>query len=69
MSRCVYIYLFIYVCIYFFIYTPDSDIARPNISIFLNSIFLLLDLCVLLYIVRYYCTIGARNTIILLHLQ
>jgi uncharacterized protein with PQ loop repeat len=42
-----------------------SDISQSNIYIFLNYIILLLDLC----IVRYYCTVGARNTSISLHPQ
>ena len=39
-----------------------SDIARPNIYIFLNSFLFHLDLCLLLWIVRYYCIVWARNT-------
>ena len=38
-----------------------SDITRPHIYIFLNSILLLLDLCALLWIVRYYRTVGITS--------
>ena len=58
-THTVYIYIYIYTHTY--LQTPDSDIARPNSFIFLNSILLLLDLYVLLCIVKYYCTVGARN--------
>ena len=51
-------YILYYILLYFS--QCHSNIAHPNSYIFLNSILLLLGLCVLcvlLRIVRYYCTI------------
>jgi hypothetical protein len=52
MSRCVQTFDWYWI----YIYTPDSDIARPNIYIFVNSIVLLL-ICV--YIVVNYTASGS----------
>jgi hypothetical protein len=57
------------ICIYCILFYCILANAQSNIYIFLNYVLLLLDLCVLLSIVRYYCTVGARNTSISLHLQ